>query len=171
MEKPKFTRWHKASLAMSLLAVVFASNFWGITAYISLEYISQYVQESNETLVLSGEIKEFCMNVSEMPYDLWTCYRNRVWVSTPYTHTWFSNFQKGIQLPVETLGRGRGNCVDKAVLQDELFKELNFEHVYLVLQNQHVCVMVADMSDIHAIDCIPHSPILGIKRVYSAGLD
>ena len=137
---------------------------------LSLKYMAMYVQGSNETMAVTEKIKQECMASTEDGFSVWPCYRIEVMSVTPQKHTWFSNTQKPTQTPAETLRRNRGNCVDKAILMAELFKELNFEPVYLVAQNYHACVMVADETGIHYIDCVPEIPIRGIYRIYSAGL-
>jgi hypothetical protein len=175
--KGKIRWYHKVTWGISALAVFVAfvavTDFMGLVSTTELQAASAYMVSNGETLNLSRTIKAECGSITnfsegETP---WMCYMNKVWLATPSQHTWLSSPPKRIQWPSETLERQRGNCVDKSVFQATLFRELGFDHVYLVLQPTHMCVMVTSQAGTHFSDCIPDAPIKGLLRVYSDGFD
>lgn len=158
------------SLAIAaFLFFAIVTDFMGVVTRAELSYASFYVRGTNETVEVAQEIREACAEFNGDTHALPTCYRNQVFMSSSVTPVWLSTPPKPIQPPAETLEKQTGNCVDRAILAATLFRELDFKHVYLVLQNAHMCIMVADDTGLHHVNCIPQSPVLGTLRVYSSG--
>lgn len=162
--KPRIVKVSIVSVVIiSFAALALATDFMGSYTAFALNYAASRMESSPEIQELADQIRESCS-------DNWDCMRNNVEANTPRHHTWFSSIEKPVQFPIETLRRSSGNCVDRAVFAATLLKELDFEHVYLVMQTTHMCVMVSDSYGIHTMHCIADSPIWGTLRVYSSDL-
>jgi hypothetical protein len=147
------------AVAIALVVLIIITNFMGLTTYASLSIIAGYVGSTNETLEISDRIRLECGE------EDWNCYIYGVAEATPRNHIWEPTPPRWIQSPETTLENGEGNCVDKSVLQATLLKELDMEHVHLVAQPHHICVMVSHPKGIQALGCYPDDPMLGILEV------
>ena len=153
-------KYKKHMLAVFSFFLLFMADFGGIQTYTALSIMSSYVKSTNETLEISNQIFQECGT-----FEPWNCYVNRVMLASQVEHIMVSTPPRWIQSPAITLKLEKGNCVDKSILEATLLKELGMQHVYLVSQPRHVCVMVAHPAGWQTLRCFSNDPIVGVLEV------